>query len=331
MSPQYLPTNYWQNYQARIVRELEHMGLFDLRRRTGSPLQAFVPTEETPTFGLKLSRFHQLCLGWPITKWILDFLYRRRALALPYNHDADSFEELAFRIAALYGELSGARPLNDLADSCVGNPEHAFIVDGKRYTHTFLYYYCRYATCAQTINFDELVSFVELGPGLGMQAEIVRKAHPHIKVYTYDLPTQAYVCHQYLKTVFNGASVSHVAGESAEINCLPNWEMDGALWERPALFWNAASFGEMEPNVVENYLSIVGPKVDGVYLFQLMSGKEHGTLGEGGVIEQTRFEDYERILSKSFTVSLRSPYFKGTSAYYRGLTGYGEAVWRRKL
>ena len=71
------------------------------------------------------------------------------------------------------------------------------------------------------------------------------------------------------------------------------------------LFWNAASFQEMEPDVVANYLQYVNKSARNVYLQELMEGqiKAKG-VGSKGVIQKTTLEDYQKGLSQFNMVNL---------------------------
>ena len=93
------------------------------------------------------------------------------------------------------------------------------------------------------------------------------------------------------------------------------------------LFWNSASFQEMEPEVVANYLNIVDQRAKTVYLHQKMAGKEvAGKKGKHGVLRRTTLEDYRRGLSRYTLVDLSEGAlpFRGVSE-----AGYRASFWRR--
>ncbi len=238
---------------------------------------------------------------------------------LPHGHTLQSLNETAYRLADLYGQSCGACPLDLLGDLCIGNPDHVFTIDGRQYTHTLFYFYCRYATCSRHVDFTKLESYVEIGGGMAMQAEIVKRAHPHLNLFLFDLPTQTYFQAQYLKTAF---------GSDPKITCLPNWEIGNTQWGQPALLWNAASFGEMEPEIIAFYLDLMRGRFDFCYLFQLMSGKELSQGDGHGVQRQTRLADFDAMLAEhDLALLAKQPYFAGMSNYFKGMPGYEEAVW----
>ena len=65
------------------------------------------------------------------------------------------------------------------------------------------------------------------------------------------------------------------------------------------LFWNSASFQEMEPNVVLHYLKYVNQQTKQyVFLCEKMKGtKKTSKKGELGVFEQTKLEHYTKGLN----------------------------------
>ena len=148
-----------------------------------------------------------------------------------------------------------ARPIDDLLPSRIGDPE-GFEVEGRFYTLSWLNFYCRYAYVSRFVDFDSAPVIVEVGPGSGKQAEMIKKAHPAATLVLFDLPTQLYVCNQYLTAVFAGCDevVDYRAGRNlrslseihrGKINILPYWKfplVEGATYD---LFWNAASLQEM--------------------------------------------------------------------------------------
>ena len=196
----------------------------------------------------------------------------------------------------------------------VGNPEDIFKMHEKQYTMRMLNCYRRYAYCSRYINFDTIETVVELGCGHGAQVEVIKKLHPHICFLLFDLSPQLYVCEQYLKTIFSEAVISYRDTRSMK-NLPTDWKgkifIFGAakfpLLEKIKidLFWNAASFQEMEPPVVQNYLKYINQQAGSVFLQQVMGGKEKAKKkGMPGVLEQTKLEHYRRFLSNFNLIDL---------------------------
>ena len=95
----------------------------------------------------------------------------------------------------------------------------------------------------------------------------------------------------------------------------------------PDLFWNAASFQEMEPEIVANYLYYVNKSARFVFLQQKMSGKKLARKkGEVGVMQQTKLEDYKKGLAR-FELTDLSPCLRPGGDNF---PGYNDSFWRRK-
>jgi hypothetical protein len=142
--------------------------------------------------------------------------------------------------------------------------------------------------------------------------------HPHLTFYLYDIPPQLYVCEQYLKSVFPGQVVSYQ--ETKDLKTLPpqgdgriyifgNWRFEMIRDVSVDLFWNCASFQEMEPEVVSNYLSFLSGQVQNVFLLEAMKGQHVAKhQGDAGVLKRTTLEDYQKGL-KGFEMVDLSPLF----------------------
>lgn len=141
-------------------------------------------------------------------------------------------------------------------------------MEGRFYTASWLNFYCRYAYVSKYLSLDDQV-IVELGAGSGKQAELLKKAHPGLTIVIFDLPTQLYVCNQYLSKVFEGTEqvsdyytgreVSSLKNiERGKINILPHWKFHILRGEAFDLLWNAASLQEMAPETAELYLRDAG-------------------------------------------------------------------------
>lgn len=95
-----------------------------------------------------------------------------------------------------YGARMGARPLADAEDSLVGNPEWVIHHVDRAYTVTFLNKYLNYAYCYRFVDFEAIESVAELGSGGGRQVEMLKKLHPRLTVYLFDIapPTPPSSC-----------------------------------------------------------------------------------------------------------------------------------------
>jgi len=346
----YKPGNYWKTYEALFLPELMELGLRDFRRRRNSVLCSFGAVDESPSM---VGFYSRPCgyrpttttynvnplknLFWRLVLRFKPISRRLRDRSLFTGLTLDGVRRLSFEYAKYYGMANGAAPLDKAEASVIGNPFDVFTIAGKTYTTSFLDYYLNYAYCCRYVDFHSVGTIAELGCGLGRQTEVIRKLHPRICHYLFDIPPQLYVCEQYLSSLFPGAVVSYRSTRAltempppkeGSIFIFGSWklaEMAGLRWD---LFWNAGSFQEMEPDLVLNYLSFVNRNTRNyVYLHEAMKGMAKARKpGEVGVLNPTTLEHYRQGLAdfeltdlSDFTMlpSLRSE-------------EYSRSFWKRK-
>lgn len=337
----YQPTNYWQVYETEFLHELRTVGLKDFRRRKKSVLSRFGATDlnEKRFFDYKnkenfIRFFSKLPNGLKILAF-MDSVINRILYYIPFFNYIKKHAD--FRYTAKLGAKYHAGSIKNTDVSLAGNPSPVTRIRERNYTPGFLYYYLRYVYCSGFINFDNIKLIVELGSGSGKQTEVIMKLHPELVYIIFDIPPQLYVCQQYLKKVFPDSVVGYEVTQKfttfpelkkGMIYIAGTWNFPLIAYLDIDLFWNAASFQEMEPDVVENYLSFVSKVSKYIYLQQNMTGKETAVkYGERGVLEPVTFEDYKKNLS-GYTLADISPCLmvKG-----RNLPpGYRDSFWIRK-
>ncbi len=145
------------------------------------------------------------------------------------------------------------------------------------------------------------------------------------------------MCEQYLKKLFGNSVISYrttrklnkvLEGEgkififgTSKISELSNLKYD--------LFWNAVSFQEMEPNIVENYLKHVNSQTQKyVFLQEKKEGKDVAITPEGyGVQKKTKFEHYSKGL-KDFKPLNISDVIRLPQISYNTQSCY--SIWKRE-
>jgi putative sugar O-methyltransferase len=289
-------------------------------------------------------------LNNPTTRRIPGFFYSLMALdyvlsdvVLPrvfksnmiYGLGPGDVEELAYDVAAEEGRRNLARPLSELKISLEGDPPRVFYRDGQPMTISLLYYYMRYAYVSRFVDFDGVRHIAELGSGSGKQIEVLAKLHPNICFFLFDIPPELYVCEQYLKAALGDRVVSF--RNCREMTSAPpvlpgkvylfgNWQFSLLSQCEPDLFWNAASFQEMEPHVVENYLSVVGGAVPALFIQAVMDGMHQAKRkGQHGVLEKTTFEHFRRFLPAFTLADMRK-----SRTPLRPLRDHSDSFWMRK-
>ncbi len=303
------PTNYWATYEPRFMAELKAHGLKDFRRQKDAVFRAFGgvdfvhPTAELAFRNSRLfrNRLARAIPGLPGLAHRLDLFLSRYIKTLD-GLDMATYVRLGYLFAEDYARGSAARPLSAFSMSLVGNPDGVVEIDGRLYTRQMIQYYLQYAYVSRFVSFDDLPVIAELGSGMGRQTEIFAKLHPNQTYLLFDIPPQIYVAEQYLKAVFGDRVVSY--RENRDRTSLSNLR-PGAIYifgnnQMPLLetypvdlFWNSASFHEMEPDVVQNYLRFVDASTRWVYLGEnLKGGVKASKPGDFGILKVTRREDY---------------------------------------
>lgn len=341
----YQATNYWRFMERQLLPELRTMNLVDFRRRRKSVLASFGATdlEIAPPY-LDLLGFrvlnNRLTIRIPgYARWMEQAgmaLSRFLPFAGGPRISAENLEKIAVDRAEQYAAKWGAKPLLSIGDSLVGNPGWSFEYGDKSYTLSFINKFMHYAYCCQFLNFSEISTVAELGPGLGTQAEVLKKLFPHLTIYLFDIPPQLYVCEQYLRKVFPGQVVGY--RETRGLDALPtadgnihivgNWKFPLLKDAKIDLFWNTASFQEMEPDVVAEYLRLVNDSAKAVYLSGVLKGK-FVAKGPGfpGVLRQTVLQDYEKGLPDFDRIHM--DYTVAPLAEEANKRGYS-SFWRRR-
>jgi hypothetical protein len=116
------------------------------------------------------------------------------------------------------------------------------------------------------------------------------------------------------------------SNENGKIFMLGNWKFPILDNMKVDLFWNTASFQEMEPKVVLNYLSYVNKSANSIYLQEAFGGKEVASKkGNAGVLKQVVLDHYIQGLSE-FKIIDESPSILVSGKL---MTGYTDTFWKR--
>jgi len=225
----YKPTNYWSHYIEEFMPELRRLGLHDFRRRKNSILEKFGATDLFPSSSFLINTPPKnIILKW--VQGILKFSLKMKKTPTVLNYIVrmysgvtfDDINLLCYELSNAWGEKNGAKPLREFEGSKIGNPEYTFVIDNKLYTITLLYHYLQYAYCSKFLNFESIDSIMEIGSGSGKQIEVIKKLHPHLTFYVFDIPPQLYVCEQYLSKLFPKSVISY--RKTRSMDTLPQGE-----------------------------------------------------------------------------------------------------------
>lgn len=279
--PCFQPTNYWKDLVPTITKDLEIYG-FENFRASESAKNIWVGIGNLE-YGLK------------------DYLTF-------ITHDKD---EKAPRIRTFNEDL-------------IGKPLGAFQFKGSDYTSTSLQYLKGLVFLKKYVDTSPIKNVIEIGGGFGMLGSIFLKARPENYFYVdVDLPPLAGVATYYLQQIFGTEAILDYA-KSRDMDVIDIEELRknyrGAVicpWQLPRvkgnfeLAVNYISFQEMEPDVVQNYISYIDSLTSHyVLLRNSRYGKETaGQVKSGGVLKLTVRQNYIDYLTRFKLMAIDSNTF----------------------
>ena len=320
---------YWRAYEEQIIEEVKQADLSELR-------SGKYPIFTTFGFNDLVYHYHpRMPFYVKFGRQLVRKLFIDNRASLPYSLRLSDIQEMAYKHSSIQGQLSNAYPISDVEVSDFGKPQDLFLIKGKKYTMKFLSFYVRYCFAQNHIKLRGDETIIELGSGSGFQVEILKKMYPKLTILCFDLPAQLYLCEKYLENVFGQESIvsseknlelTNLANlEKGKIHMFGNWQFPLLKNFKFDIFWNAASFGEMEPNIVANYLEYVKGNASWVYLMQARNGKESSQ--ESGVVKPILFADYDHMLGSSYSlVEEDDAYDAHRRVSQTG--GYFQAIWK---
>ena len=313
----YKPTNYWAYYENQFLPELRRYGLKDFRRHRASVVNSFGATD------LKIKpriEFQPTIPGRNKLTRYLNVLFDKLsfvALAVNEINLDDVTLYLYSRVKEKFEALG--MDLDKCPTSRFGNPEDMQEVKGGIWSREHLQYCSMFADAAKHISFDNHSTICELGPGMGRSIEVMAHLFPGATLLAFDIAPQLYVSNQYLQMVFGPRVISYKDAISVKpeperikgkIVMLPTWKMPEWSTMKVDVFWNSASFQEMEPDVVRNYLRLVNQmRPESIYINAIPEGNYWGEWkeGRGGtkapVQEKYYFESLESAYSLAHAYS----------------------------
>ena len=224
----------------------------------------------------------------------------------------------------------GLKPLSELSISRYGNPL-GYIKNENHHTFQSIYYFNFVCFVAQFADLSQYSTVVEIGSGSGAQAEILKKLFPHLTIIVLDLAPQLYIAERYLCKSLPNDLIPYQESSSKDwkgpllpgkIYCLPLRAIEALAPEGKVLFWNAASFGEMEPNVLKNYAKHISSFSSHLFLMQMFSGKRGTDSPVTMPSYETAFSSYELLgKSQSTLADTVTPIFEDSGVYHNTFWG----------
>jgi putative sugar O-methyltransferase len=298
------PTSFWEQASQRIAAELQTEGVENFRRLP-TPLSYFVPTYGPPTLGLSREQVERLSevLGeeYPTSK--------KAQLALDAYLSGHLNALADYRVMLAADDSSRLPYLHTFSESTSGNPVEQFEFNGRRFSRSSLNYLLGLSLLKKYLGSDEVRTVLEIGGGFGTLGEILAQSGiPDIRYIDIDIPPTHFVAERYLADVLGKERVATYVDmahrDEINIDSLPtasvfcSWQIE-RLQGQVDLFVNFISFQEMEPPVVENYLSNVkrlGARW--ILLRNMREGKQKKTADSTGVEVPIKREDYLAMLTE---------------------------------
>jgi putative sugar O-methyltransferase len=325
--PLYRPGNYWIYYIERIAREIEKGDLNYFRNVVSGPgsMSSFGGGRDLEgiKYGWHLYPFHPVFKGFdasPVVRWynrFIDHLYEihpcfgflafRGALARDYFQDTiTALQDAAWMVAEAHDTRN---LLHQIEDSREGNPV-GFQRQGRFYTVRFLDEVMQVFFLQDNVDIGKVQTVLELGSGIGLKAATYLQMNRDLTYILVDIPPGLYVAQQYLSAMHEKILPYHRVKDELERGldihdyraiCIAPWMLDSLKDLHCDLFINVASFQEMEPWLVENYVSHIKRfRSDWVYLSELKEGHFLGKKGEHGLLKQTKYQDYLKFLGPEY-------------------------------
>lgn len=321
---------YWKAYEAKIIKEIKRSDINELRSGKYPIFGTFGFNERVYNYHPNQAIYKKLFLK------TIRFLNSSNIPSMPYSLRLSDIREMAYNHCLIQGELANIKPISEIETSSFGNPQDIFEINGKKYTMAFMTYYIRLCYAQKYLKLKGNETIVELGSGSGHQVEILKKIFPGLTIVCFDLPYPLYLCNIYLKNVLGQEMILNASEgiklidinqiKTGKVNFLGNWQFPLLKNFKFDIFWNAASFGEMEPDIVQNYLSYVLDECKSIYLLQARHGKESSK--NSGVVTPISFEDYNSMLNGFKLINESQPFQAHRKLVEK--IGYFHAVWQKE-
>ena len=337
----YRPTNYWSHYEKSFLPELRRKGLRDFRSRRHSTLDSFGAVDLPIEANVRLRHGFRgagavnrmirriLDVASPLVKLEIDYMAPRPVAEYFYGYVESKFERLGLDLARC--------PTTNF-----GRPLDAQDIGGGTWSLTHLQYCSMFADAARHVRLGNEPVVCELGSGMGRNIEVIANLYPAATLIAIDIPPQLYVAHQYLSKAFPNRVVrydeairldptdaSARTAVQGKIVILPSWRMPAWSSAKIDVFWNSASFQEMEPEIVANYLKlVVQMSPEWIYINASPKGNYWGEWkpGRGGTKQPVVEHYYADALRATYDEPVTYP----TDYFLGRIEGYRSYVFKRR-
>ena len=329
---EYQTTDFWRHASKfELTTALAEDRIHQFRKDPAC-LSYFVPTYGVHAMGLSSSQFAQI-----------DRI--AKSGTLKQKNTITNFLSGQSQANADYRTINGCitalgfNPFSEFDESEIGEPKEQFIFDGKKLSRPTNNYILGlvYLLCADPN--AQINTVVELGGGHGALGEVLFKSLLGTKTYiNFDIPPTCIYAQYYLSRALPShfsSNLSEAWDSSVKIESLsgthvrPNWDISN-LSGPIDLFVNYHSFQEMEPPVVQNYISEI-KRLEPTFLLlrNIKEGKQIKTERSAGVEIPTTSDDYIKWLEDQFDLISQD---SRTFGYVTADNFHSElSLWKRKI
>lgn len=300
----YQPSAFWDEASGRITEEFQAEGIENFRHLR-LPLSFFVPTYGCPGNAFKKEYVEHLQQALrevaPEAK--------KAQTALEQFLTGEASARADYRVLLAADRQDRLPYLHHFSESQAGNPVEQFEFDGRKFSRSALNYLLGLALLKKHLKDDEVVkTVVEIGGGFGTLGEILMKSGTDgLRYVDLDIPPTSFAAQYYLSEAVGSDQVTTYAQtrelesigiqKLRPVSVLSAWQIEKLQGEAD-LFVNFISFQEMEPPIVQNYLSHVARlKTRWVLLRNIREGKQLRRPGQlAGVETPILGDDYLAML-----------------------------------
>jgi len=298
----YQPTAFWSEASLEIVSELCQYGVENFRSSKTS-LGFFVPTYGIPGNGFSPEQAdglrNYLKGGYPNDS--------KSMLALNQFLSGGSWATADYRVFKASDSPAVLPALHSFSESKVGNPVEQFEFEGCCFSRSSLNYLLGLSLLKKHLRGETIRTVLEVGGGFGTLGEILcQSGIPDMRYIDVDIPPTSFVAQYYLGEIFGQKNVTTYC-QTSSLKVIPietlqaasvlcSWQIE-KLEGQVDLFVNFISFQEMEPAIVQNYLThVVRLGARWILLRNMKEGKNIRKNGEAGVVTPILSDDYLSML-----------------------------------
>ena len=262
----YKPSEYWRDNSIRTTKSILKFGLSDFRSNAQILTGFGDVLVENPLDKFSGDSFKERIL----LKILNNNLFKKYFLS-QYINFVKSKNEQVLIYRNLYCEkiltkwFDKFSKKHHLPSTLVGKPSDYILYNKKKVGISYLVAFSRINCLEKIINFKKIGSVFEIGGGFGALSHSILHFYPNIKKLFYlDLSPNIYIGTQYLKFFFKKSVYDYLStrnNKKIEVNENKREIFPICPWQikqvdsKIDLFFNFASFQEMDEKIVYNYLS----------------------------------------------------------------------------